>query len=78
MSKLPICVPTAKQLILKEKCHFFIDLLSALSGATKSLYAPEPFDVGRKLQADITADGQIIRVATTGPIDPGFASTFKL
>lgn len=42
-----------------------------ISGATKSLYAPEPFDVGRKLQADITVDGQIIRVATTGPIDPG-------
>lgn len=41
-----------------------------ISGATKSLYAPEPFDVGRKLQADITVDGQIIRVATTGPIDP--------
>lgn len=42
-----------------------------ISGATKSVYAPEPFDVGRILQAAIVADGQLITVATTAPIDPG-------
>lgn len=41
-----------------------------VSGATKSVYAPEPFDVGRILQADIIADGQMITISTTGPIDP--------
>lgn len=42
-----------------------------ISGATKSVYAPEPFDVGRILQADIVADGQTITISTIGPIDPG-------
>ncbi|KAL3529284.1 hypothetical protein ACH5RR_008606 [Cinchona calisaya] len=40
-------------------------------GATKSVYAPEPFDVGRILQAEVITDGHIITVTTTGPIDPG-------
>ncbi|KAI8525951.1 hypothetical protein RHMOL_Rhmol13G0270400 [Rhododendron molle] len=42
-----------------------------ISGATKSVYAPEPFDVGRILQAEIFSYGQKITLTTTGPIDPG-------
>ncbi|KAH1216501.1 Stomatal closure-related actin-binding protein 1 [Glycine max] len=38
--------------------------------ATKSVYAPEPFDVGRVLQVDIISEGQQITLSTTGPIDP--------
>lgn len=41
-----------------------------ISGATKSAYAPEPFDVGRILQAEIISDGQKLTLTTTGPIDP--------
>uniref|UniRef100_A0A5B7BCA0 Stomatal closure-related actin-binding protein 1 n=1 Tax=Davidia involucrata TaxID=16924 RepID=A0A5B7BCA0_DAVIN len=41
-----------------------------ISGATKPIYAPEPFDVGRVLQVDIISDGQRIMLTTTGPIDP--------
>ncbi|KAJ7960510.1 Stomatal closure-related actin-binding protein 1 [Quillaja saponaria] len=40
-----------------------------ISGATKSAYAPEPFDVGRILQVDIVSEGQCITLSTTGPID---------
>ncbi|KAL3653305.1 Stomatal closure-related actin-binding protein 1 [Castilleja foliolosa] len=46
------------------------DKRQLISGATKSLYAPEPFDVGRILEADILTDNQIITVTTSGPIDP--------
>ncbi|KAK6164069.1 hypothetical protein DH2020_000933 [Rehmannia glutinosa] len=45
-----------------------------ISGATKSVYAPEPFDVGRILQADISTDNQTITVTTSGPIDPGLGN----
>ncbi|XP_021278167.1 stomatal closure-related actin-binding protein 1 [Herrania umbratica] len=41
-----------------------------ISGASKSVYAPEPFDVGRILQAEIVYDGQKIILKTTGAIDP--------
>ncbi|XP_057441457.1 stomatal closure-related actin-binding protein 1 [Lotus japonicus] len=41
-----------------------------ISGATKSVYAPEPFDVGRLLQVDIISESQHIMLSTTGPIDP--------
>ncbi|CAL5190428.1 unnamed protein product [Lathyrus oleraceus] len=41
-----------------------------ISGATKSVYAPEPFDVGRVLQIDIISENQHVMLATTGPIDP--------
>ncbi|KAL7226307.1 hypothetical protein ACSBR1_021424 [Camellia fascicularis] len=41
-----------------------------ISGAAKSVYAPEPFDVGRILQAEIILDGQKITLTTAGPIDP--------
>lgn len=46
------------------------DKKEAVSGATKSVYAPEPFDVGRILQADVSFDGQIVALKTNGPIDP--------
>ncbi|KAB2065796.1 hypothetical protein ES319_A09G115300v1 [Gossypium barbadense] len=41
-----------------------------ISGARKSVYAPEPFDVGRILQVEIIYDGQLIMLTTTGAIDP--------
>ncbi|KAL5546724.1 hypothetical protein UlMin_006411 [Ulmus minor] len=41
-----------------------------ISGAKKPAYAPEPFDVGRILQANISLNGQKIAVMTAGPIDP--------
>ena len=44
------------------------------SGANQSVYAPEPFDVGRILQADIISNGQKVTVTTDGPIDPGWFS----
>ncbi|CAL0310953.1 unnamed protein product [Lupinus luteus] len=41
-----------------------------ISGATKSVYAPEPFDVGRTMQVDIISEGMQITLSTTGPIEP--------
>ncbi|KAJ6831464.1 stomatal closure-related actin-binding protein 1-like isoform X1 [Iris pallida] len=41
-----------------------------ISGATRSIYAPEPSDVGRFLQADIVFGEERVTVTTTGPIDP--------
>ncbi|KAK9065130.1 hypothetical protein SSX86_016513 [Deinandra increscens subsp. villosa] len=41
-----------------------------ISGATKPIYAPEPSDVGRVLQAEINSDSHSIMLTTTGPIDP--------
>ncbi|OMP08268.1 putative transcription factor [Corchorus olitorius] len=41
-----------------------------ISGASKSVYAPEPFDVGRILQAEINFSGQQIILSTAGAIDP--------
>ncbi|KAL9272180.1 Stomatal closure-related actin-binding protein 1-like protein [Drosera capensis] len=41
-----------------------------ISGATKSVYAPEPFDVGRILQAEISFDGQKSTVSTSAPLEP--------
>ncbi|PIN16911.1 hypothetical protein CDL12_10435 [Handroanthus impetiginosus] len=47
------------------------DKKELISGATKHVYAPEPFDVGQILQADIvTDDDQIVTVKTCVPIDP--------
>lgn len=46
------------------------DKKELISGANKPVYAPEPFDVGRILQAEITCDGQKVTVSTAGPIDP--------
>ncbi|KAH1067114.1 hypothetical protein J1N35_032101 [Gossypium stocksii] len=41
-----------------------------ISGASKSVYAPEPIDVGRILQVEIIYDGQLIVLTTAGAIDP--------
>ncbi|KAM7522966.1 hypothetical protein LguiA_012868 [Lonicera macranthoides] len=41
-----------------------------ISGATKSVYAPEPFDVGKILQVEIISDDQSVTLTATGPIDP--------
>lgn len=51
---------------------WIIGTVSTSSGADKSVYAPEPFDVGRILQADIVSNGNKISVITSGPIDPGW------
>ncbi|OAY40186.1 stomatal closure-related actin-binding protein 2 [Manihot esculenta] len=41
-----------------------------ISGANKSIYSPEPLDVGRILQADIMSNSQrIMTVTTIGPIE---------
>lgn len=41
-----------------------------ISGATKLVYAPEPHDVGRYLQAEVNLGGEISIAKTAGPIDP--------
>ncbi|XP_047316693.1 stomatal closure-related actin-binding protein 1-like isoform X2 [Impatiens glandulifera] len=41
-----------------------------ISGATKPVYAPEPFDVGRILQVEVILDQQLVTLTTTSPIDP--------
>lgn len=41
-----------------------------ISGATKSIYALEPYDVGKNLVAEIVLDDQRFAATTTGPIDP--------
>ncbi|GMH29418.1 hypothetical protein Nepgr_031261 [Nepenthes gracilis] len=41
-----------------------------ISGANKSIYAPDPLDVGKVLQADVLSNGQKISVTTTYPIEP--------
>ncbi|XP_057507324.1 stomatal closure-related actin-binding protein 1-like [Actinidia eriantha] len=41
-----------------------------ISGANKSIYAPEPFDVGRFLEVDIFSTVQKVLVTTGGPIGP--------
>nr|KAJ0202515.1 hypothetical protein LSAT_V11C500254570 [Lactuca sativa] len=45
-----------------------------ISGATKPIYAPEPSDVGRLLEADVMSDGLSITLTTSGPIDPGLGN----
>ncbi|RZC82959.1 hypothetical protein C5167_045745 [Papaver somniferum] len=41
-----------------------------ISGATKLVYAPEPFDVGQILLADIVVNSERLSVQTNGPIGP--------
>ncbi|KAL6530582.1 Stomatal closure-related actin-binding protein 3 [Orobanche minor] len=40
-------------------------------GANKCVYAPEPIDVGRVLQADIASNGLKVSLTTNGPIEQG-------
>ena len=44
----------------------------SISGANRSVYAPEPYDVGRVIQADILSNDQRFTVATVGPINTGW------
>ncbi|KAL1812367.1 hypothetical protein ACET3Z_022432 [Daucus carota] len=55
-----------EEVIEKEQAEL-VPLLTG--GATKVVYAPDPFDVGRTLQDDITKDALILTSTTTGPID---------
>ncbi|OEL33511.1 Stomatal closure-related actin-binding protein 1 [Dichanthelium oligosanthes] len=41
-----------------------------ISGATRPVYALEPHDVGRYLQAEIDVGGEIAVAKTAGPVDP--------
>ncbi|XP_062186362.1 stomatal closure-related actin-binding protein 1-like [Phragmites australis] len=41
-----------------------------ISGATKPVYAPEPHDVGRYIQAEIKFCGKVSIAKTAGPVDP--------
>ncbi|XP_062189828.1 stomatal closure-related actin-binding protein 1-like isoform X2 [Phragmites australis] len=41
-----------------------------ISGAIKPVYAPEPHDVGRYIQAEIKFGSQISIAKTAGPVDP--------
>ncbi|GLT95718.1 hypothetical protein SLE2022_133840 [Rubroshorea leprosula] len=45
------------------------DQRDMISGANKSMYAPEPLDVGRILEADVISNGQKATVTTDGPVD---------
>ncbi|CAJ2671736.1 unnamed protein product [Trifolium pratense] len=65
-----------------SKCSFQWYRLSSegswrevISGASKSMYAPDPLDVGRMLQVDIVSDGKKLTL-TTNPIQtvPGIGS----
>lgn len=58
--------------VLLSVFSWIIGMASTFSGANKSVYAPEPFDVGRILQADILSNGNKISVITSAPIDPGW------
>lgn len=44
----------------------------SISGANRSVYAPEPYDVGRVIQADILSNGHKFTVTTDGPINAGW------
>ncbi|KAF8063119.1 hypothetical protein N665_1184s0007 [Sinapis alba] len=41
----------------------------AISGANRSVYAPEPYDVGWIIQADILSNGKRFTLTTDGPIN---------
>ncbi|KAL8142987.1 hypothetical protein V2J09_016019 [Rumex salicifolius] len=45
-----------------------------ISGANRPMYAPEPLDVGKFLQADIVSSSQRISVSTTTPVQLGLSS----
>ncbi|XP_051149592.1 stomatal closure-related actin-binding protein 2 [Andrographis paniculata] len=67
--------PCSEEAVELAKCSIqWYRLLSQCSrrepilGATKSVYAPEPIDVGRVLEVDIVANGQKFSLTTNGPI----------
>ncbi|KAL8162310.1 hypothetical protein V2J09_013799 [Rumex salicifolius] len=45
-----------------------------ISGANKPMYAPEPLDVGKFLQADVVSSSQRISVSTTSSVELGLSS----
>jgi len=49
-------------------------LLLTLLGATKPVYALEPHDVGRYIEAEIKFGGHTSVAKTAGPVDPGMFS----
>ncbi|KAI3965148.1 hypothetical protein MKW92_042298 [Papaver armeniacum] len=49
-----------------------------ISGATKLVYAPEPFDVGQILLADIVVNGERLSVETNGPIGPAIEELVRI
>ncbi|KAL7600268.1 stomatal closure-related actin-binding protein 2 [Lactuca sativa] len=69
--------PSSEEAMELSKCSIQWFRLSSqcsrrelISGANKSVYAPEPYDVGRILQVDIISNGQKSTVTTTSPIQP--------
>ncbi|KAJ8770333.1 hypothetical protein K2173_014943 [Erythroxylum novogranatense] len=67
--------PRSNSAVSLSKCSIQWHRLSAdgsqkevISGANKSMYAPEPFDVGRFLQVDAVSNGQKFTVTTSGAI----------
>ncbi|GAU17837.1 hypothetical protein TSUD_329630 [Trifolium subterraneum] len=74
--------PCSNEVPQVSKCSFQWYRLSSegswrevISGASKSMYAPDPLDVGRMLQVDIVSDGKKLTL-TTNPIQtvPGLGS----
>lgn len=49
----------------------FLNLLLLHAGATTSVYAPEPLDVGCFLHVDIVFNEDRATLSTTGPMAPG-------
>ncbi|KAL8213717.1 hypothetical protein R6Q57_003166 [Mikania cordata] len=69
--------PCSEEAIELSKCSIQWYRLSSqcsrrelISGANKSVYAPEPFDVGRILQVDIISNGQKSTVTTACTVQP--------
>ncbi|XP_061372382.1 stomatal closure-related actin-binding protein 2-like [Gastrolobium bilobum] len=66
--------PCSDEVLQVSKCSFQWYRLSTegswrevISGANKSIYAPDPFDVGRNLQVDIVSNGNKLTL-TSNPI----------
>ncbi|OAY74711.1 Stomatal closure-related actin-binding protein 1 [Ananas comosus] len=75
--KASLSVQLRKELTMRKSPKENKDRIYELEGlerATKPVYAPEPFDVGRFLQAEITFGDESVTVKTAGPIDPGLGS----
>jgi hypothetical protein len=64
-------VKTVHHCFLLTYYHILKMLRSLSAGATKPTYAPEPFDVGRLLQAEIVLNAEKVTIQTMGPINPG-------
>lgn len=59
---------------LNSDCQCLTSFTTSTSlGATRPVYALEPHDVGRYVQAEINLDGEISVAKTAGPVDPGLS-----